>query len=149
MTPIVDIPGIAQAIQQFSALHSQHLPTTVSAPLQGDPQTLFIAAANPSRSMVDMVNDVAEILYAFHGAITDADAKAAAMTLCAQTAVFPGFQGWAPLITQNNRGAKISWAMQRDLGETAPAGTAWPTSDQDPDILETYKVSPPLTPYGA
>ena len=145
MDAITDIPGMAAAIQTFSRQHGQHLPTAATAPMTGNPAEIFDTAASLA-SMVQRVNDVAECLYAFHGQIADPDAKTAAMTLCAQAAVFPGYQGWMPPIALDNRGAKISWAMRRELGETAPAGTAWPTPDQDPAVLEIFVQPAPLTP---
>ena len=43
------------------------------------------------------------------------------------------------------RGIGISQAMQRELGETPPAGITWPLEANDPPILTQYVAQPPIS----
>jgi hypothetical protein len=142
MTPINDIPALLKAIVVFSRTFGSHLPT--------DAHDAFDTACS-SVSPVVQICDVAEVLFAYQGKITDSATKAAAQTLAAQCALYGAMNGWHGLPV-DNRGPAICWAMQRELGETAPSGTAWPTADKDPTIdarFETPAAAPEPAPAPA
>ncbi len=39
-----------------------------------------------------------------------------------------------------SRGVGIYWAMQRELGETAPTGTSWPDPSADPPAAAAWTL---------
>ena len=83
-----DIPSYRSAVTSFAMQYGQHLPTaSTQAGRQGNPQDAFTKAAT-AISVVDMCVQVTEALYAFSGDIADAAGKAAAQTLCGQSAAY-------------------------------------------------------------
>ena len=89
MTPIYDLVTMLRAIQDFSTSFASKLPTSVPSDsgLQGDALDAFNAAATDTSPPM-AITRVADALYAYRNTITDADALAAARTLCAQCALF-------------------------------------------------------------
>jgi hypothetical protein len=132
MTPINEIPALLKAIVTFSREHGQNLPASA--------HDAFDEAVSNTSAVVQIC-DTAEVLYAFHHEITDAPTKAAAQTLAGQCALYGAMNGWHGL-ANGNRGPAICWAMQRELAEAAPSGTAWPAADKDPAIDPRFVEAP-------
>lgn len=151
MQIINDIPSLQVAINAFCVNFGQNLPTKVASPtLQGNPRQLLIDTVSAG-SVVPQICDTAEILYAYRDELSDAPTKAAAMTLAAQCAIYaaqPGIQwhGMGAKISDEDgapsRGVAIMWAMQRELGEVAPVGTAFPSKDKDPAPDARFVAAP-------
>ncbi len=131
-------PAVAAAIAAFGASFGPSLPAGV--------RDKFLAAQ--AGGPVDSAVNVGEALYANRDLITDSDAKSAAMTLAAQCAMWCAnpanrFHGLDLPEGPNGiaRGVGISWAMQRELGEPAPTGFAWPEAEEDPEARADWAVA--------
>jgi hypothetical protein len=133
MQYLTSIAGALSAISTFCVQFGAKLPADV--------QTILTGAAG-APSPVDAIIGATETLYAAQGAITDAATQTAARTLAGQLAQFATLNGWHGY--SGGRGSGILQAMQRDLGETAPAGTAWPEASADPAINEAFAPAPAI-----
>lgn len=85
-----------------------------------------VQALSSSPSPVDAIVRVAEYLYAQRATIA-----AAGVDLCGGLIAFATLNGWYGLL-DGDRGNRIVQAIRRDLGETPPAGLAWPEPASDP-----------------
>lgn len=86
-----------------------------------------LVASSGRPSPVDRIVEVGESLYT-HADYLSAEGK----LLCAGLMTFATLNGWHGL-TEDNRGPRIAQAMQRDAGEAAPMGMAWPAAETDPE----------------
>ena len=75
----------------------------------------------------------AEALYAVKDGLDEEGLR-----VCAQLAQFSALNGWHGM-DRGNRGGRISQAVQRDLGDKAPAGK-WPERADDPSVLFEYQA---------
>lgn len=133
MNFLSDIPAALAAIDAFLVQHARELDAKVVA-------ALLQASSQPSP--VDKIVNFGETLYAL-----GADASAEAKTAAAQVVEFASRFSWHGL-GNDGRGAGIVAALQRDLGEPAPAG-GWPDAKNDPaprsDILSALGLTPEVT----
>jgi len=160
MIPLSSIPDIAQAAMNFAMAYGQSVPaTTANTALAGNPKQLVtaaISAFSPGNSPVTAICNLAEAIYAFRADIPAGDARAAALTLAGQCAMFAASNSWQKLGDGSPaRGVGICWAMQRELGEAAPTGTTWPAASADPTVSPLFlapvvaappSITPPTAP---
>lgn len=123
-----DIPALGQAAQTFMMLHGAALPETVR-------EQALAALGNPSP--VDRIVKLGEALYAAR-----AELGPEGKTLAAQLISFAASQGWHGLAV-DQRGVAIVQALQRDLGEKAPAGVKFPAPEDDPAPLPEFAPPAP------
>lgn len=111
-----DIAAMAMALTAYRIEHSAHLPPAVRAQL---------ADTDGKISPVERFVGSMEVLYAAHDELNDAG-----RTITIQLASFCALHGWP---SGNPRSGQIALAMRRELGETPPAGLAWPKPEDDPE----------------
>ena len=86
----------------------------------------------PTKSPVDLVVNTSESIYKNKGELDSED-----LQLGASLSYFCyiwGFHG----MDVDKRGAKMSLALRRDSGETAPEGIQWPAEETDPEPKEGF-----------
>ena len=118
-----DIPSVTSAIDTFMVQSGSTLPANLLAALMSD--------SMGGLSPVDKVVKFGEIIYAAGTA-----SPTAAQTVACQAIAFATMNGWHGL-ADAGRGTGITSALQRDLGEPAPAG-GWPAISADPKPLQQY-----------
>jgi hypothetical protein len=138
MLILTDATALRTAVQSFAIAYGAGLPA---------PALAALLAATSAISPVVTICDTAELLFAYQDGITDTAAKAAAQTLCGQCATYAAMNGWHGM-ADGGRGSGMAQAMQRDLGESPPAGMAWPLAEADPAIDGRFVPAAPviLTP---
>lgn len=92
-------------------------------------------------SPVDAVVNTAEIIFANKGKM-----KPDALQLAAGLSAFREGEGYHYDEAEPKRANKMALALRRDAGERAPAGTKWPTKDQDPKPDVRFAPAPPAPP---
>lgn len=85
-----------------------------------------VVAAMAMPSSVDAIVTAMEALYADHANIGETGRNL--VGALAGFASINGFHG----LQNDDRGMRIARAMQRELGETPPAGASWPDASTDP-----------------
>jgi len=123
-----DLVDLSTKLQTFIMRHAASLPEFTR-------NKLLEAGLHPSP--VDRIVNAAEALYA-----VKSDLSAEGRVMCAQLAQFAAVNGWHGM---GERGLKIAQAMQRIGGYNAPAGSAWPKAEDDPEPI-AQMVEPPAEP---
>lgn len=96
-----------------------------------------------AQPQVAMLVDVMEALYACPEKTPETSTMVARLADYLMTTGSVGFHG----VNVDNRASRISQAMQRDLGNTAPPGAPWPDPETDPTPEQRFTgYTPPSDP---
>lgn len=120
--PITTHPQAGLAIQEFLIGHAAALPEFTR-------EKVMAAAGMPSP--IDRYVRVVEALYAAKSEIPK-EGRDLAIRL-ARFLANEGFHGMG-----DGRGQAIAGALSRIGGYAAPAGTSWPTAEEDPEALKEF-----------
>jgi hypothetical protein len=113
------ITSAAEAINEWFWSNKPDLPETVAQTVQ--------PLLGPTKSAVDMIVNTTEVIYS-----NKDDLTSDTLAMGAGLAFLCEFWGWHGMDV-DNRGTKISLALRRDSGETAPEGYSWPDPSEDPE----------------
>jgi len=123
MQIITDNAAMKQAATVFIMDHGSSLPSVTRD---------AVVAATGEGNWADGHARMLEALYPIRDQLNDAG-----KTMIGQIAAF--LNSWQLLgMAEDARGQRILYAMQRDLGEEAPAGVVWPDPSTDPEYATPH-----------